>query len=174
MRQNVGTVDIVVNNTGIISKGALTDVCDSEWRRVFSINVDTAFMLSKAVLPAMVAQQWGRIINISSVAAQTGGGFLGDTCYAATKGAILALTKGIAREYGGANITCNAICPGFVTTPLTATMSEEQVKKSLTAIPAGRPADVQEIADAVLYLAGEHNNYINGVTLNVDGGLIRY
>lgn len=172
--QEFGTVDVLVNNAGIVSRGALTEIGDGEWRRVFNINVEGPFMLTKAVLPGMMEQKWGRIINIASVASQTGGGFLGNTCYAASKGAILSLSKGIAREYAGSCITCNAICPGFVATPLTASMPQSQVEVSLTAIPAGRPAIPEEIADAVVFLAGEQSRYINGITLNVDGGLIRY
>lgn len=174
IEQKFGGVDILVNNAGIISKGSLTDISIDEWNRVFSINVNGPFMLSKTVLPLMQKQKWGRIVNIASVAAQVGGGFLGNTCYAASKGAVLSLTKGIAREYASYNITCNAICPGFVETHLTLAMPKEQVEQALQGIPAHRPASPSEIGDAVVFLASSQSSYINGVTLNIDGGLIRY
>lgn len=172
--EEFGAIDVLVNNAGIVSEGDFAHVSDSEWRRVFRINVEGPFMLSKAVIPLMQRQQHGRIINIASVAAQTGGGFLGNTCYGASKGAVLSMTKGIAREYGKDGITCNAICPGFVQTPLTAGMPEDLHSAALKAIPAGRPAQPDEIAQAVCFLAGKESSYLNGVTLNVDGGLIRY
>lgn len=169
-----GAVDVLVNNAGIVSQGEFTHISISEWQRVFSINVEGPFMMSKAILPSMQRQHYGRIINIASVAAQTGGGFLGNTCYGASKGAILSMTKGIAREYGNDGITCNAICPGFVETPLTSEMPAELYSASLKAIPAGRPAHPDEIARAVCFLASRDSGYCNGITLNVDGGLIRY
>lgn len=174
IKEELGSIDILINNAGIVSQGTLTEISDTTWQKVFNINVNGPFKLAKAVLPSMQEKRWGRIINIASVAAQTGGGFLGNTCYAASKGAILALTKGIAREYAKYNITCNAICPGYVATPLTATMPKKQVEESLKTIPAGRPASPEEIANAVIFLASDKSGYINGVTLNVDGGLIRY
>nr|WP_276551391.1 SDR family oxidoreductase [Erwinia mallotivora] len=167
-------VHVLVNNAGIVSQGNFTDISNSEWQRVFSINVEGPFMLSKAVLSSMQRQQYGRIINISSVAAQTGGGFLGNSCYGASKGAILSMTKGIAREYGKDGITCNAICPGFVETQLTSELSVDFYTASVKAIPAARPANPDEIARAVCFLASPDSAYLNGVTLNVDGGLIRY
>ncbi|MBT0726419.1 SDR family oxidoreductase [Rosenbergiella australiborealis] len=169
-----GRIDVVINNAGIVCQGELTSLSQKTWQRVFKINVEGPFLLCRAVLPIMQQQQHGRIVNIASVAAQTGGGFLGNTCYASSKGAVISLSKGIAREYGSQGITCNTLCPGYVETPLTEAMSEAQVEYAVNAIPAKRPGKPSDIAEAILLLVSEKNSYINGVTLNVDGGLIRY
>lgn len=174
IENDFGGADILVNNAGIISKHPFFEIPEDSWDSVFRVNVKGSFLLSKAVIPGMIAQKNGRIINIASVAAQVGGGFLGDTCYAASKGAIISMTKGIAREYAGNGITCNAICPGFVETEITLNMPEEQRNFALQIIPAHRSAIPKDIASAVFFLASQESSYINGVTLNVDGGLIRH
>lgn len=167
-------IDILINNAGIISKGNIIDVAVSEWEKLFDINVKSIFMLTKKALPYMMKKRWGRIVNIASVAGQTGGGFLGNTCYGATKGAIISFTKGIAREAGGYNITSNVICPGFIDTEITRNMDKTLYDKSLETIPLHRPAAPNEVAKSVLFLVSELADYVNGVTLNVDGGLVRY
>ncbi|WP_241584087.1 SDR family NAD(P)-dependent oxidoreductase [Rosenbergiella epipactidis] len=169
-----GHIDVLINNAGVVCQGELTSLSQEAWQRVFKINVEGPFLLCRAVIPIMQQQKSGRIVNIASVAAQSGGGFLGNTCYAASKGAILSLSKGIAREYGEYGISCNTLCPGYVETPLTEAMSETQVKNIVQAIPAKRAGKPSDIAEAILLLVSEKNGYINGVTLNVDGGLIRY
>lgn len=169
-----GHVEVLINNAGVVCQGELTSVSQEAWQRVFRINVEGPFLLCRAVIPIMQQQGSGRIVNIASVAAQTGGGFLGNTCYAASKGAVISLSKGIAREYGEDGICCNTLCPGYVETPLTTAMSDAQVQHAVQAIPAKRPGRPSDIAQAILLLVSEKNSYINGVTLNVDGGLIRY
>lgn len=167
-------IDILINNAGIISKGNIIDVTVSEWEKLFDINVKSVFMLTKKALPYMMQNKWGRIVNIASVAGQMGGGFLGNTCYGATKGAIISFTKGVAREAGGYNITTNVICPGFIDTEITRNMDKALYDKSLEAIPLHRPAAPWEVAKGVLFLVSELADYVNGVTFNIDGGLVRY
>ncbi|KMV74278.1 SDR family NAD(P)-dependent oxidoreductase [Rosenbergiella epipactidis] len=169
-----GHIEVLINNAGVVCQGELTSLSQDTWQRVFKINVEGPFLLCRDVIPIMQRQKFGRIVNIASVAAQTGGGFLGNTCYAASKGALISLSKGIAREYGEQGISCNTLCPGYIETPLTAAMSHEQVTHAVQAIPAKRPGTPSDIAQAILLLVSEKNSYINGVTLNVDGGLIRY
>ncbi|MDB5702854.1 MAG: short-chain dehydrogenase/reductase [Sphingomonadales bacterium] len=170
----VGHVDILVNNAGVISTGPIDTISANEWDRVFAINTRSAFLLTKGVLPGMRTRAWGRIITIASVAAQAGGGFLGNTCYAASKGALISFAKGVAREGGGDNVTSNVICPGMINTEITQTLDAAQREMALSAIPMHRPAEPDEVARAVLFLASDLASYVNGVTLNVDGGLIRH
>jgi 3-oxoacyl-[acyl-carrier protein] reductase len=171
---DVGHIDILVNNAGIISTGPIVDISADEWDRVFAVNTRSAFLLTKGVLPTMRARSWGRIITVASVAAQAGGGFLGNTCYAASKGALVSFAKGVAREGGGDNVTSNVICPGMINTEITRALDAAQREMALRAIPMHRPAEPDEVARTVLFLASELASYVNGVTLNVDGGLIRH
>jgi 3-oxoacyl-[acyl-carrier protein] reductase len=125
-------------NAGIISKGPLEQIDLSHWQRLISVNVTSVFMLTKSILPGMMKRRWGRIINIASVAGQMGGGLLGNSCYAATKGAVIAFTKGVAQEAGPAGVTCNVLCPSFIETDMTASMPEDKRKTILASIPIGR------------------------------------
>jgi len=169
-----GAIDILVNNAGILSRGQITDVSVDEWDRLFAVNVRSVFLLTRLVLPLMTAQRDGRIIHIASVAGQVGGGYFGNAAYAATKGAIIAFSKGVAREAGPANVTSNVICPGFVDTELTQSMDADVRSRALEAIPMRRPGSPDEIASSVLFLASSLGSYTNGVTLNSDGGLVRH
>lgn len=169
-----GPVDILVNNAGIISKGPLIEVTLAQWQQLMATDVTSVFLLTKALLAGMMARKRGRIINIASIAGQQGGGLLGNTCYAAAKGAVIAFTKGIAQEAGAAGVTCNVICPGYTATPLTANMTDAQQQHVLSGIPLSRPGTPDDIASAVAFLASEEAAYISGVTLNIDGGFMRY
>ncbi|CAI3948938.1 NAD(P)-dependent dehydrogenase [Commensalibacter communis] len=169
------SLDILVNNAGIICTGDIIDVSVSEWEKLFDINVKSVFMLTKKTLPHMMKNKWGRIINISSVAGEVGGGFLGNTCYGATKGAIMSFSKGIAREAGPYNITTNTICPGMTgTSIISENMDQEIYKKAIESIPLRKHAFPQDIANGIVFLASDLANYVNGVTFNIDGGLVRY
>jgi 3-oxoacyl-[acyl-carrier protein] reductase len=170
---NSAEIDILVNNAGIISKGPLEQIDLSHWQRLISINVTSVFMLTKSILPGMMKRRWGRIINIASVAGQMGGGLLGNCCYAATKGAVIAFTKGVAQEAGPAGVTCNVICPSFTETDMTASMPEKQRQTILASIPLGRSGKPEEVGAAVAFLASNEAAFITGVTFNVDGGLRR-
>jgi 3-oxoacyl-[acyl-carrier protein] reductase len=167
-------VDILVNNAGIVSKGTIAEVSLDEWKRLMAIDVTSVFLLVKALLPSMAARRSGRIINIASVAGQQGGGLFANSCYAAAKGAVIAFTKGIAREAGSSGVTANAICPALTETEMTASMPKEQRERILAGIPLGRAGTPEDIADAAVFLASDAAGFISGVTLNVDGGLIRH
>ncbi|MQB46024.1 3-oxoacyl-ACP reductase family protein [Rhizobium sp. ICMP 5592] len=167
-------IDILVNNAGIVSKGNIAEVGLEQWERLFAVDVTSVFLLTKAVLPHMAERQWGRIVNIASVAGQQGGGLLGNSCYAAAKGAVIAFSKGIAREVGPSNITCNSICPALTETGMTASLPMEQRDRILAAMPLGRAGRPEDIAEAVAFLASDAAAFITGVTLNVDGGFMRH
>lgn len=166
-------IDILVNNAGIVSTGSIDDVGLPEWQRIVGVNLTSVFLLTKAVAPHMRDRRWGRIVNVASVAGEQGGGFLGNSCYAATKGAVIAFTKGIARELGPHNVTCNAVCPSLTDTDMTARLTDDRRAAILAGIPLGRAAQPFEIAAAVAFLASEEASFITGETLNVDGGLMR-
>lgn len=169
-----GRIDILVNNAGILSTGALDSVGSLAWDRLFAVNVKSVFLLATKAATSMRERRWGRIINIASVAGQVGGGFLGNSCYAASKGAVISLTKGLARELGEYSITANVICPGFITTELTGQLTSGQHTAALAAIPLGTPGAASDVASAVAFLASDNSAYVSGVTMNVDGALVRY
>jgi 3-oxoacyl-[acyl-carrier protein] reductase len=167
----LGPVDVLVNNAGVLSNNKAEATDDSEWRRVMSVNVDGAFYWSRAVLPAMKKRGWGRIVNIASLAAKTGGLTAG-TAYAASKGALASLTFSLAREAAPHGVTVNAIAPAYVKTPMvTEQLNEAQHRQILTQIPVGRFCEPEEFAHAVMFLASPLSGFITGEVLDVNGGL---
>ncbi|CUX04012.1 3-oxoacyl-(acyl-carrier-protein) reductase FabG [Agrobacterium genomosp. 2 str. CFBP 5494] len=167
-------IDILVNNAGIVSTGPVEDIELAEFQRLIAIDLTAVFLLTKSFLPHMAASHWGRIVNIASVAGQQGGGLLGNSCYAAAKGAVIAFSKGIAREAGPFNVTCNTICPGLTDTDLTSSLTDKQREDIVAAIPVGRTGRPDDIAEATAFLVSPAAGFITGVTLNVDGGFMRY
>ena len=160
--ERLGPVDILVNNAGIARPQEIEDITEADWNELMDVNLKSAFLLSQAVLPGMRARKWGRIVNISSVAAQTGG--VVGVHYAASKAGMLGLTRYCARYFAADGITLNAIAPALIETDMTA----NNPKATSAHIPAGRFGDVDEVAGAAVLLAT--NGYINGQTLNVNGG----
>ncbi len=167
----LGPVDILVNNAGVLSNHKAEATTDEEWRRVMSANLDGAFYWARAVLPGMKARQWGRIINVSSLAAKTGGLTAG-TAYATSKGALGSLTFSLARESAAFGVTVNGIAPAYVKTPMvTEQLDEEQRRKILAQIPVGRFCEPAEFAHAVRFLASPLSGFITGEILDLNGGL---
>ncbi|MBD8684759.1 SDR family NAD(P)-dependent oxidoreductase [Pseudomonas sp. CFBP 13719] len=173
VEQALGGVDILVNNAGIVSTGPLLEVSAAEWNRVMAIDLTSVFFCAKAVLPGMMARRAGRIINIASVAGKRGGGLLGNSCYAAAKGGVIALTKGLAREAGPFNITANAITPALTDTDMTRALSPEARAKVLADMPLGRAGSPRDIAAAVCFLASGAASFVTGEIMDVDGGYMR-
>ena len=166
-----GTVDILVNVAGILSNHKMGDTTLDEWRKVNAVNVDAAFLLAQAFLPGMRAQKWGRIINISSYAAKSGGLTAG-TAYSVSKSAMIGLTFSIARETAGEGVTANAIAPAYVMSPMVSEqLTEQQRQQQLAQIPVGRFCEPEEVAHAVTFLASPLSGFITGEVIDMNGGL---
>jgi 3-oxoacyl-[acyl-carrier protein] reductase len=167
--QDFGSVDILVNNAGITRDNILLRMKDDDWNDIISTNLSSVFKLSKAVLRGMIKKRSGRIISITSVVGAMGNA--GQANYAASKAGIMGFTKSLAREVGNRGITVNAVAPGFIETDMTESLPEEQ-KNTLTAqIPMGRLGTVDEVAQVVLFVAGDSGSYITAQTLHVNGGM---
>jgi 3-oxoacyl-[acyl-carrier protein] reductase len=167
--ERFGKIEILVNNAGITRDGLMLRMKRPDWDDVINTNLTGAFLLTQALLSAMVKNRWGRIINLSSVVGRTGQG--GQVNYAASKAGLIGMTRSIAREVASRNITANAIAPGYIETPMTAVLDEKQRTAMLATIPAGRAGTDAEIAHAVRFLASEEAGYITGVVLDVNGGM---
>ena len=167
----LGPVDVLINNAGVLSNNKAEATDDGEWRRVMAVNVDGAFYWSRAVLPGMKKRGWGRIVNVASLAAKTGGLTAG-TSYAASKGALASLTFSLAREAAPYGVTVNAIAPAYVKTPMvTEQLNEAQQRQILAQIPVGRFCEPEEFAHAVCFLASPLSGFITGEVLDLNGGL---
>ena len=168
--QDFGKIDILINNAGMTRDALAMRMSLEDWDSVINTNLRGAFSFTQAILRAMIKQRSGRIINISSVSGIMGNA--GQTNYAASKAGLIGFTKSLARELASRNITVNAIAPGFITTDMTAGLSDE-VKKALHAkIPLGKTGTPEDIANAVAFLASADASYITGQTLCVDGGIV--
>ncbi len=166
-----GRIDILVNNAGILSNAKIAATSLREWHRVHGINVDAAFLLAQAFLPGMRAARWGRIINMSSFAAKSGGLTAG-TAYSVSKAAMIGLTYSIAREVAGEGVTSNAVAPAYVMSPMVSEqLTDAQRQAQLAAIPVGRFCEPEEVAHAVLFLASPLAGFITGEVIDLNGGL---
>ena len=165
-----GRIDILVNNAALARSTRLADLTPDEWRLALEVNVTAPFLLTKAVLPAMKAQQYGRIVNISSTAGKTVS-TLGGAHYTTSKAALQGLTRAAAKELGKFGITVNAVCPGMIDTELTHEYASDQVLKQLAAgYPVPRLGTSREVADLVCFAASEAAGYITGASLDINGG----
>lgn len=163
-----GKVDILVNNAGVNRDKTLRKMTEKEWRDVLSTNVDGLFYCTQAVVPYMVEQKWGRIINMSSIVGQMGN--IGQSNYAASKAAMVGFTKALALELARYNITVNAVCPGFIETDMMTRLSPETLENILGRIPLGRFGQPQEVAAMVRFLVSE-GEFVTGQSFNVNGGM---
>jgi 3-oxoacyl-[acyl-carrier protein] reductase len=164
-----GNPTILVNNAGITRDNLLMRMKDEEWDAIINTNLTSVYRLSKAVLRGMMKARKGRVINISSVVGAMGNA--GQTNYAAAKAGIHGFTRSMAREVGSRGITVNAVAPGFVETDMTKELPEAQRKQLVDNIPLQRLGQPEDVANAVLFLAGESGRYITGETLHVNGGM---
>jgi len=164
-----GRVSILVNNAGICPTTPLLEISLDEWNKVLAVNLTSVLLCAQAVLPDMMENRWGRIVNVSSLGAQVGGLITG-AHYVASKGGILALTKSIARFGAPYGITANNIAPGTVETPMRDAFGDAAKEKLIGAAIVRRAARPDEIAAGVLYLVGDQASYITGQTLNINGG----
>ncbi|HUI26893.1 MAG TPA: SDR family NAD(P)-dependent oxidoreductase [Candidatus Kryptonia bacterium] len=165
----LGAIDVLVNNAGIVNNMApIATMAREAWDRELAVNLSGAFSCIQACVPRMAERGWGRVINISSVAAETPDAR--QPAYAASKAGVLALTKTVAKEYGGRGVTCNAVLPGLIATPLVMSMPDALRAAMVRNVPAGRLGATAEIAAVVAFLAGPAASFVNGAAIPVDGG----
>lgn len=170
--KKLGRIDILVNNAAVCGwRGIVEDITEEEWDRTVSVNLKGTFFCCQAVIPAMKARKFGRIVNVSSAAGRLGAAEPG-VDYASSKGGVLALTKSLARYLLHDGVTVNAIAPGQVMTRMHDWRTLEEHKRKLAKIPLGRMADPEEIARGVTFLASPEASYITGTTLDIAGGAV--
>ncbi|HFD5570903.1 gluconate 5-dehydrogenase [Streptococcus pyogenes] len=180
IEDEVGVIDILVNNAGIIRRTPMLEMAVEDFRQVIDIDLNAPFIVSKAVLPSMIAKGHGKIINICSMMSELGRETV--SAYAAAKGGLKMLTKNIASEFGEANIQCNGIGPGYIATPQTAPLRERQADGSrhpfdqfiIAKTPAARWGTTEDLAGPAVFLASDASNFVNGHILYVDGGILAY
>ena len=180
IEKEVGVIDILVNNAGIIKRIPMCDMTAAEFRQVIDVDLNGPFIVSKAVLPGMIKKGHGKIINICSMMSELGRETV--SAYAAAKGGLKMLTRNIASEYGGYNIQCNGIGPGYIATPQTAPLREIQPDGSrhpfdqfiVAKTPAARWGNAEDIQGPAVFLASDASNFVNGHVLYVDGGILAY
>jgi 3-oxoacyl-[acyl-carrier protein] reductase len=168
----IGQVDVLVNNAGILSNNKAEATTPDEWRKVLAANLDGAFYLAREVIPGMKARRWGRIVNVCSMAAKTGGLTAG-TAYATSKGALVSLTFSLARELASFGVTVNGIAPAYVRTPMvTEQLNADQRRQLLSQIPVGRFCEPEEFAHVVRFLVSPLAGFITGEIVDLNGGLV--
>ncbi|HWE51066.1 MAG TPA: 3-oxoacyl-[acyl-carrier-protein] reductase [Bryobacteraceae bacterium] len=165
-----GRIDILVNNAGMTRDGLVLRMKRDDWDSVLQTNLSGAFFAIQQVLPAMVRERWGRIVNISSVVGEAGNA--GQVNYAASKAGLIGMTKALAQEVASRNITVNAVAPGFIETDMTAKLNDETKAKALESVPLKRMGKAEDIAAAVRFLCSDEANYITGHVLDVNGGML--
>ncbi|GAA6530453.1 gluconate 5-dehydrogenase [Segatella asaccharophila] len=180
IEKDLGTIDILVNNAGIIKRIPMLDMSVADFRQVVDIDLNAPFIVSKAVLPGMMKKGHGKIINICSMMSELGRETV--SAYAAAKGGLKMLTRNICSEFGGANIQCNGIGPGYIATPQTAPLRQRQPDGSrhpfdsfiVSKTPAGRWGTPEDLMGPAVFLASDASDFVNGHILYVDGGILAY
>ena len=172
VEKDLGKIDILINNAGITRDQLMMRMKDEIWDEVIQTNLNSAFYLSKSVIKGMMKRKFGRIIQISSVVAFTGNP--GQANYVASKAALVGMTKSLALEVASRNITVNCIAPGFIKTPMTESLNEDQQDKLMQKIPIQRFGMPEDIAAASVYLSSNEASYITGTTIHVNGGLAMF
>lgn len=165
-----GTIDCLVNSAGIVRGTPTLSIEDAEYEQILTVNLKGAFNLCQSVLPILVAKGSGSIVNLSSSAAQRGGGLVGGAHYAASKGGVIGLTRTIAREFGPKGIRANIVCPAMIETSMLDGLPAERMKEIIEAVPLQRPGLPREAAGACLFLASELGGFVTGATIDVNGG----
>ena len=168
--KHFGRIDVLINNAGITDDGLLIRMSEDSWDRVIGINLKSCFNTTKAVLPHMIKQRSGSIINISSVVGVKGNA--GQSNYAASKAGVIGFTKSVALEYGSRGIRCNAIAPGYIETEMTKKLDPKVVQDWTKQIPLRRVGNTDDVAEAAMYLGSDLAGYVTGQVLQVDGGML--
>jgi 3-oxoacyl-[acyl-carrier protein] reductase len=167
--QKLRRIDVLVNNAGITRDALSMRMKADDWNKVIAVNLTGTFFTSQAIIPHMMKERWGRIVNIASVVGEAGNP--GQANYVASKAGIIGLTKCLAQELASRNITVNAIAPGFIDTDMTAVLTDEQKQKMMLKVPLNRLGQPQDIANAVKFLASDDASYITGQVIRVNGGM---
>ncbi|MGK0266040.1 MAG: 3-oxoacyl-[acyl-carrier protein] reductase [Maricaulis sp.] len=165
----MGSMDILIANAGITRDQLLMRMKDDDWDMVLRVNLESYFRLCRAALRGMMKARWGRIVGITSVVGVTGNP--GQTNYCASKAGMIGFSKSLAQEVASRGVTVNCVAPGFIASPMTDVLNEDQRKAILTKIPAGDLGTGDDIAAAIVYLASQEANYVTGQTLHVNGGM---
>jgi gluconate 5-dehydrogenase len=175
IEKEVGVIDILVNNAGIIKRVPMTEMSAADFRKVIDVDLNAPFIVSKAVIPSMITKGHGKIINICSMMSELGRETV--SAYAAAKGGLKMLTKNICSEYGGHNIQCNGIGPGYIETPQTAPLRVPGNPFNdfiISKTPAGRWGTTDDLTGPSIFLASDASDFVNGHILYVDGGILAY
>jgi len=165
----LGGIDILINNAGLTRDNLAMRMKDEDWQKVIDVNLTAGFRLARGAMRGMMKKRWGRIIGITSVVGVTGNP--GQANYAAAKAGMIGMSKSLAQEVASRGITVNCVAPGFIETQMTGALNEDQKARIMTAIPAGRLGQSDEIAVAVVYLASPEAAYVTGQTIHVNGGM---
>ena len=165
----LGGIDILINNAGLTRDNLAMRMKDEDWQKVIDVNLTAGFRLARGAMRGMMKKRWGRIIGITSVVGVTGNP--GQANYAAAKAGMIGMSKSLAQEVASRNITVNCVAPGFIETQMTGALNDDQKARIMTAIPAGRLGQSDEIAAAVVYLASQEAAYVTGQTIHVNGGM---
>lgn len=167
--KRLGRIDILVSSAGISIDALMLRLKEEDLDRTLAVNLKGSIACARAALKVMMRQRWGRVIFLSSVVGEAGNA--GQTAYAASKAALLGVTKSLAKEYASRNVTVNAVTPGYIETDMTAALTEEQRAAMLQGVPLGRPGHAAEVAATIAFLASEEAGYITGQALRVNGGM---
>ena len=168
--EKYGGVDILVNNAGITRDNLLMRMSEQDWDQVLNVNLKGAFLCSKAASRIMMKRRWGRIVNVSSVVGVMGNA--GQANYAASKAGLIGLTKSLAKEFAGRNITANAVAPGYIETEMTQDLPQSAKESFLAQIPLRRAGKPQDVADLVCFLSSDEAGYVTGQVIHCDGGML--
>ncbi len=170
IQAELGKIDILVNNAGITKDTLMMRMKRADWDDVMATNLTAPFLLTKEIIPGMMKQRWGRVINITSINGQMGAP--GQANYASSKAGLIGLTLSAAREFASRNITVNAVAPGWIETAMTSDLAQELKDSMIKQVPLGRAGSDLDVAHAVNFLASEEASYITGHVLNVNGGML--
>ena len=170
VKSQLGSIDILVNNAAVMTDGSIAEMSDEMWDETIAVNLSAVFKLTRACIPAMVDNKWGRIISISSQVAQTGSA--NHAHYSATKASLLGFTYSAAKELGASGITANVVLPGRIETDMISVRSVGRMDEWMSQTPLGRLGKPEEVAGVVTFLASVESSYITGAGINVNGGLV--
>lgn len=165
-----GRIDVLINNAGISQKVTVEDMTLEDMKYIFEVNMFGLFLCTQACIKPMKKAGYGRIVNLSSVAAKRGGGVFGGAHYSASKAAILAFSKNLSREISAQGITINSVCPGLINTEIWKSLPKSDADKIINDIPMGRPGKTQEVANVIVFLASKEASYITGEEIDINGG----